>query len=397
MRTDLPPSLLTTKHGKRADEILRSCVHCGFCNATCPTYQLTGDELDGPRGRIYLIRDLLEGGGDAARSRLHLDRCLTCRACETTCPSGVAFGELAEIARNELGAGRKGLKGLLRQFVQWLVPDTARLRRMSRLGRVARPFLPRRLSKHVPPRGGIQLESAPSAERNVLLLNGCAQQVATPKTNLHLMELLARRGIGVEVVPEEGCCGALDQHLGDESRTLKRVRHNVDVLSPYLDRCEAIISTASGCGVTIKDYGRLLDGDAEYAGRAHALSSACVDVAEYLSQAGFEFAKSTDHRRIAWHPPCTLQHGMQLQGVVEQVLTRVGYELVAVRDAHLCCGSAGSYSILEPAIADTLGHLKAETLYEHDPGLVATANVGCQTHLSHASGKQIVHWIELIN
>lgn len=396
MQTNFTAELLATDRGQRANEILRSCVHCGFCNATCPTYQLTGDELDGPRGRIYLIRDLLEGVADASRSRMHLDRCLTCRACETTCPSGVAYGELAEIARNEIGPSRRGVKGWMRLFVRWLVPDATRLRRMARLGKITRPFIPARLKQHIPQRIGKGVSENAEHTRKVLLLNGCAQQVATENTNKHFLNLLDQQGIGVEVASDEGCCGALDLHLGDESKALDRVRRNVDALSAHLGSCEAIISTASGCGVTLKDYGRLLAADTEYAEAAALVSAATLDVVEFVERAELDLRKRDDIDRVAWHAPCSLQHGMQITGSVEKCLLSAGYELVPIKDPHLCCGSAGTYSMLEPKMSDELGRRKVEALLQNDPEIIATANVGCQSHLGHRTGVPVVHWLELL-
>ena len=396
MRTNFPETLLATDAGQRANEILRSCVHCGFCNATCPTYQLTGDELDGPRGRIYLIRDLLEEEADAKRTTMHLDRCLTCRACETTCPSGVAYGELAEIARNTIGTKRKGLNGLLRTFVQWLVPDASRLRLMSRLGALVRPMIPHRLRKHVPKKIGQGTKPNDVHGRKVLLLDGCAQQVSSGSTNSHLVTLLDAAGIGVLLTPYEGCCGALDLHLGDESKAVERVKANIDAIYPYLEDCEAIISTASGCGVTVKDYGRLLTGDPVYAEKAIAVAEATQDVVEYVERLQEVFVKRADIDRIAWHPPCSLQHGMQITGAVESLLTNVGYELVPVKDQHLCCGSAGTYSILQPRMSNALGDRKMDALLAHHPDVIATANVGCESHLAHRTGTPVLHWIELL-
>lgn len=396
MKTDFSAEFLATDAGARANEILRACVHCGFCNATCPTYQLTGDELDGPRGRIYLMRELLESGENTDRTTRHLDRCLTCRACETTCPSGVAYGELAEIARNHIGPERKGMAGPLRSLLQWMVPEAARLRWLSRLGRMFRIFVPRRLAAHIPVRIGDGVKNIGAHQRRVLLLNGCAQQVTTADTNQHLSRLLDNHGVSVAVAAEETCCGSLELHLGDEARALARARRNIDALSPLMDDVEAIISTASGCGVTIKDYGRLLAHDEEYASRAAAISAKARDVSEYLGDQHVRFSASRPGARVAWHAPCTLQHGQQLGGQVERMLSSVGYELVPVRDAHLCCGSAGTYSLLQPAMSEQLRSNKLDALCAGQPDLIASANVGCQTHLAHGSEVEVLHWIELL-
>jgi glycolate oxidase iron-sulfur subunit len=394
MQTDFTPELLATDAGSRANEILRTCVHCGFCNATCPTYLLTGDELDGPRGRIYLIKELFEGSADARRATQHLDRCLTCRACETTCPSGVAYGELAEIARHKIGVKRSGVHGLKRRLLQWMVPNPNRLRAMARLGRLFRWLLPRALAKQVPERLGQPVGSLPEGDRQILLLNGCAQQVATAETNIKLVNLLKTRGIGVLVAEAEVCCGSLDLHLGDESAALTVMRKNIGALKPYLAQVDAIISSASGCGVTLKDYGRLMQHDAHYADDAAQVSARVVDVAQYLAQ-DLELQAATDYRRVAWQAPCTLQHGQQISGVVEGLLTGAGYELVPVADSHLCCGSAGTYSMLQPQMANQLRQNKLDNLLRHGPDVIATANVGCQTHLA---GDQVpvMHWIELV-
>lgn len=413
MQTDFSAEFLNTAEGERANEILRSCVHCGFCNATCPTYQITGDELDGPRGRIYLMRELLATGDNEERAQRHLDRCLTCRACETTCPSGVQYSELLEIARIELGPRRSGLNGLLARLLAWMVPEVERLRHMTRLGRVFRGLLPRRLAKLVPDQVGQGVVSTTGHARQVLLLNGCAQQVSTPETNRNLQALLAKLGIGTLVLEDEGCCGSLDIHAGDETQALARMRANIDRIAPHLAEVEAIISSASGCGLTIKDWGRLLASDDEYAALAAEVSSKVVDVAEFVAgevgeageageadeAGGAEkgaFERAVDAHTVAWHAPCTLQHGQRITGVVERLLTTAGYELVPVQDAHLCCGSAGTYSALQPQLADELAMRKVASLTAATPDIIATANVGCQSHLANNSSTPVVHWIELL-
>jgi len=405
MKTNFDETFLATDRGTRANEILRSCVHCGFCNATCPTYQLTGDELDGPRGRIYLIRELLETGANDARATTHLDRCLTCRACETTCPSGVAYGELAEIARLELGPGRSGLVGWLRRWLLWMVPSAPRTRWLARLGKPWRWLLPRRLAKNVP----AQIHGLPEAPQapdtpigHVVLLNGCAQQVVTAATNQMFAALLTRHGVKVSYLREEACCGSLALHLGDEQGALRSIAQNIDALqnagAPLA--VDAIVSTASGCGVTVKDYARLMAHDAQYAQPAAAVAEQTLDASEYLQRLALPLRRAREEQRIAWHAPCTLQHGQQIVGVVEKLLESVGYELVPVTDGHLCCGSAGTYSILQPDFADELGQRKLRHLTEAQPELIATANVGCQSHLNAQRGAadeiEVVHWLELL-
>ena len=386
MQTTLAEPLLASERGRQADAILRACVHCGFCNATCPTYQVRGDELDGPRGRIYLVKGMLESGQANATARTHLDRCLTCRACETTCPSGVRYGELAEIGR-EMLEEQLPKRGVLSRALLAVVPKPRLLAFWVALGRPFRRLLPRGQRRLLQPPPKV---AALPTEGDVLLWQGCAQRVVTPEVNAHLAHLLQSRGLRPFVAAGERCCGGLALHLGRTETARQAMRDNVARLTRRADR---IVSTASGCGVTLKDYGRLL-GSAE----ATAFARKVVDAAELL--AGFEFRKrlidGRELRRIAWHPPCTLQHGQKLTGIVEDVLRATGYELVPVADAHLCCGSAGSYSLLQPAMADTLKARKAQALDRHAPEAVVTANIGCQTHLADALDVPVLHWLELL-
>ena len=397
MQTQLPTDFIATDRGRRANEILRSCVHCGFCNATCPTYQLTGDELDGPRGRIYLIKELFEGAQNPQRVTQHLDRCLTCRACETTCPSGVAYGELAEIARVEIGPRRTGKHGLLRSLLQWMVPYARRLRMLARVGKYVKFALPKALATQVPDTVTPGLAADTQGSKQVLLLQGCAQQVTTGQVNQGLQQLLGELDIGVLTAPREGCCGSLDLHLGDEAKTLRAARDNVDAIYPLLSQVDAVISTASGCGVTVKDYGRLLAADSAYAQRGADVAAATMDVSEYLAGLGQSLGARFPGKRVAWHSPCSLQHGQQSEGVVESLLTGAGYQLVPVPDAHLCCGSAGTYSVLQPQWSAQLRKAKLEALESAAPDIIATANVGCQTHLGEGTNTRVMHWIELLS
>lgn len=412
MQTRIDPALLATARGRRADEILRSCVHCGFCNATCPTYQVRGDELDGPRGRIYLIKGMLESapGGSVGVARTHLDRCLTCRACETTCPSGVRYGELAEIGREVLEE-RSPSRGLLLRLVLAIVPRPRMLRPLVMLGRLVRWALPRRYRRLLerPPR---RRRSGPSAgvgdtrhagvgdtrqtdvadtRGRAVLWQGCVQRVVTPEVNAHLADLLRDRGFEPVVAAGEECCGGLALHLGRTEEATSLMARNVRRLSAL--QADVIVSSASGCGVTLKDYGRLVD-DPE----AGSFAKRVRDAAELL--AGLAFRKRAVNGReaqtVAWHPPCTLQHGQRVTGLVEGLLSRTGYRLVAVADAHLCCGSAGSYSLLQPELAGELKVRKAAALMSRRPDVVATANIGCQTHLADAVDVPVVHWLELL-
>jgi glycolate oxidase iron-sulfur subunit len=403
MQTELPAELLATDAGRRADEILRACVHCGFCNATCPTYQLVGDELDGPRGRIYLIKEMLESSTVNPVAVRHLDRCLTCRACETTCPSGVAYGELAEIGREfmESAAQRGPLAVLQRRWLKAVVPEPGRFRWWARLGLWFRWMLPRRLASQVPSLGrrrgeAQQSPSSAAFRRRVVVMEGCVQQVSTPDVNEALADLLAKRGIEVLRIPEEACCGSLALHLGDREGAEAVMRRNLDALTPYLDQVEAVISTASGCGVTLKDYHRLLFADPDYADRARALSDKTLDISQYLAAQDASWERARDLRRVAWHAPCSLQHGQQLRGLVEALLRGAGYELVPVRDSHLCCGSAGTYSLLQPELAEQLKANKLAALMAAEPEVIATANVGCQLHMRTEASVPVVHWLELL-
>ena len=412
MQTDLPRELLATAEGGRADEILRACVHCGFCNATCPTYQLLGDELDGPRGRIYLMKEMLETGEADAVTRTHLDRCLTCRACETTCPSGVRYGELLEIGRGYLEAGlpRPPRERLVRRWLLSVVPQPRRFRRWARLGRTFRWMLPRRLARAVPPApgrgaprdeqpGSDTLSSTakrPAGHNRILLLDGCVQSVGTPHVNQALKSLLAARGIETIRAPGEQCCGSLALHLGAGQEARATMAGNVDALAPELDRVDAVISTASGCGVTVKDYGRLLAEDPQRSNLAARIAEKTLDAAQYLHNLGWSWQRREPYRRVAWHSPCTLQHGQQVRGQVEALLQSAGYELVKVREGHLCCGSAGTYSILQPDLASRLKARKLEALEQHRPDVIATANVGCQLHLAADAAVPVVHWLELL-
>ncbi|MCZ6710494.1 MAG: glycolate oxidase subunit GlcF [Gammaproteobacteria bacterium] len=398
MQVKLHDDLRNTAEGSRAEQIMRSCVHCGFCNATCPTYQITGDELDGPRGRIYLIKEVLESGTGNPTAQRHLDRCLTCRACETTCPSGVAYGELLEVGRSivEKSQPRNWLSQIVRRWLTAVVPYPGRFRALVRIGNWFRWMLPGRLHQALPRLNRLKPTIRASHMRRVLVLQGCVQRVATPQANASLAALLDKRGIEVVYADGEVCCGSLNLHLGARERALVNIRQNIDALAPYLDDVEAVVSTASGCGVTIKDYPRLLADDADYAPRAAALARKFQDVARFVTLENLGCRKIEGVRRVAWHSPCTLQHGLQITGVVENLLQGAGYELVPVADAHLCCGSAGTYSLLEPRLSAELRERKLAALCAQEPDVIATANVGCQMHLSGATRVAVRHWLELL-
>ena len=393
MHTRIDPAILASERGQRADEILRACVHCGFCNATCPTYQVRGDELDGPRGRIYLVKGMLESGKANATVREHLDRCLTCRACETTCPSGVNYGELAEIGREMLEEqAPKG--GWTLRFLLHVVPRPRLLGALMALGRPLRGLLPEHIRRLLqPPPKTADLPASPSkGAGNVLLMQGCVQRLVTPEVQAHLARLLSARGMKPYAVANERCCGGLALHLGKTAKAKANMRRNVQ--ASQRGNPETVVSTASGCGVTLKEYGRLLGTD-----EARAFAAKVRDAAELL--APFEFRKRPIAGRtlnnIAWHPPCTLQHGQRITGTVEGILAATGYQLLPVADSHLCCGSAGSYSLLQPQLAGELKRRKARALAQHAPEAIVTANIGCQTHLADAVDAPVLHWLELLD
>ncbi|WP_349617535.1 glycolate oxidase subunit GlcF [Azotobacter salinestris] len=400
MQTHLNEQALALPRGPEAEGILRSCVHCGFCNATCPTYQLLGDELDGPRGRIYLIKQVLEGAEPGASTREHLDRCLGCRNCETTCPSGVQYHHLLDIGRAQIEqqAPRPLGQRLRNAGLRALLPHPLVFKTLLHAGESCRPLLPETLRAKLPRR--IQPAGSrpqPCHARRVLLLEGCVQPGLSPNTNAAAARVLDRLGISVTAVREAGCCGALDYHLDAQDAGLERARRNIDAWWPALeDGAEAIVQTASGCGAFVKDYGHLLAGDPRYAAKARRVSELARDLVEVLRAEPLEHLGIRADLRLAFHCPCTLQHAQKLGGAVEEVLARLGFQLTAVPDAHLCCGAAGTYSITQPALARQLRDNKLDALESGQPPLIATANIGCQAHLDGAGRTPVRHWIELV-
>ncbi|HEX9811764.1 MAG TPA: glycolate oxidase subunit GlcF [Burkholderiales bacterium] len=400
MKTSLAAFIRDTDTGREADAILRACVHCGFCNATCPTYQLLGDELDGPRGRIYLIKEVLEGHAPTATTRLHLDRCLTCRNCETTCPSGVRYGRLIDIGRDlvERQAPRRKFWGRnARKLVRSTLLNTERFSTLLKFGQRLRPILPGALKRGVPaPRLGASWP-APRQKRRMLVLAGCVQPAVAPSINAAAARVLDRLGISLIVAPESGCCGAVSQHTSAPSDAIEFARRNIDAWLPHLDAgVEAIVMTASGCGVHVKEYGYYLRDDPAYADKAKRIAAAVRDISEILG--GEDLSKLTPavRAKIAFQSPCSLQHGQKLGGVVEEILHKAGFTLVAVPDAHLCCGSAGTYSILHPVLSRRLRRNKLNALTGERPDVIATANIGCLTHLQAGTDLPVRHWIELL-
>lgn len=401
MQTNLSPQARQLPRAEEAESILRTCVHCGFCNATCPTYQLLGDELDGPRGRIYLIKQVLEGNEVTAKTQQHLDRCLSCRNCETTCPSGVDYHNLLDIGRAVVddAVARPLGQRLLREGLRRVVPNPQMFKGLINAGRMFRALLPHSLQDKLP-RNVVLPAPRPAIRhaRQVLMLEGCVQPGVSPNTNAAAARVLDRLGISVIPAREAGCCGAVDYHLDAQASGLERARHNIDAWWPAIAQgAEAIVQTASGCGAFIKDYGHLLRADPAYAEKAKAVSALAKDLVEVLREEPLESFGIRANQRVAFHCPCTLQHAQKLGGAVESVLTRLGFDLTAVPDTHLCCGSAGTYSITQPALARSLRDNKLDALESGHPEIIATANIGCQIHLDGAGRTPVRHWIELVD
>lgn len=401
MLTDLSPEYKDTDSGRQAEEIIRKCVHCGFCTATCPTYQLLGDERDSPRGRIYMIKSLLEGNDVSEQSRFHLDRCLTCRACETVCPSGVEYGKLVDIGRQELKRTlpRRTLsQRVMRNLLHATIPYPQRIQFFVRLGQVCRDFLPKKIKAKIPPARTLPAAPQSAFARKVILVEGCVQQGLTPLTNALTKQILARLEIECITVQQESCCGALSQHLDFEEQSKRFMQNNIDAWMPFVEQgVEAIISTASGCGSMIKEYAHHLKFEAPYESKAQKVSGMCRDIGEYLSEQDLSrFTVNTPAKKIAFHSPCSLQHGQKLAGQTEKLLSLLGYELVPVKDSHLCCGSAGTYSILQPELSDELRQNKLNNLLAHQPDCIVTANIGCQLHLQETANVPVRHWVELL-
>jgi len=400
MQTALADYIKDTAAGSEADAILRRCVHCGFCNATCPTYQLLGDELDGPRGRIYLIKQLLEGFDVSSETRLHLDRCLTCRNCETTCPSGVDYGRLLDIGRGLLEdkVPRPAKDRLLVNALQRALPYRKRFAALAGLGRLFAPLLPPPLRMALRPARQAVTDITPGDHARCMLLPaGCVQPALAPSINAAARRVLDRLGIAAVTPANDGCCGALNYHLGNHADGLSFARRNIDAWWPYIkEGAEAIASTASGCGVMIKDYGVLLKDDPAYADKAARVSELTRDLSEVISGEDSSAFAAQRTTRVAFQSPCTLQHGQRIRGRIETILETAGYTLLPVADAHLCCGSAGSYSILQPELAGRLRDNKLAALQKDAPEVIATANIGCLNHLQSGTGTPVKHWIELL-
>ena len=407
MQTRLDPAFRDTPAGREADAILRSCVHCGFCLATCPTYQLLGDELDSPRGRIYLMKQMLEGHPVTRSTQLHLDRCLTCRSCETTCPSGVRYGRLVDIGRAIVdqhvprGASERAIRYALRK----VVTHRALFGPLMGLGRTVRPLLPPALKRSVAPSRPSSAWPARRHRRTMLMLDGCVQPTLAPNIDSATARVLDALGISVLRAEGSGCCGALAFHLDAQEEGLDHARRNIDAWLRYVDRddgAEAIVVNASGCGAMVQEYGHHLRDDPSYAQRAAKVSARFRDPAQVVA-AEMDALRPLLARRprhemsVAFHAPCSLQHGLKVKNVVEPILVAAGFKLTAVKNAYLCCGSAGTYSILQPALAERLKKNKLEALTAGSPDVIATANIGCLTHLAEGASVPVRHWIELLD
>ncbi len=407
MQTRLAPEFQGTREGDAAEAILRRCVHCGFCTATCPTYQLLGDELDGPRGRIYLIKQVLEGEPVTRSTQLHLDRCLTCRSCETTCPSGVQYGELVDIGREIVEARVERPIG--ERAVRWLLKEgltSAAFTPAMKLGQHVRALLPAALKDKVPPRAGREAHRWPTRvhPRKVLLLTGCVQPAMMPNINSATARVLDAVGIQTLVADDAGCCGAIRTHLADAEGGRAEMRRNIDAWWPRVSigQIEAIVMNASGCGVTVKQYGASLAHDPAYADKARRISELTKDLSELLPELAprlkTRLRVPDDECALSFHPPCTLQHGQQLRGLVETHLTELGFDVQpAAIDGHLCCGSAGTYSVLQPALAKSLRDRKLAQLTQSEPQVIVSANIGCIQHLQTGIEIPVRHWIEVVD
>jgi glycolate oxidase iron-sulfur subunit len=414
MQTNLAPQYVGTPEGEQAEAILRKCVHCGFCTATCPTYQLLGDELDGPRGRIYLIKQVFEGATPTRATQQHLDRCLTCRNCESTCPSGVQYGHLVDVGRKVVDAqvprpiGERVLRWALKEGLPSPLFAPA-----MKLGQAVRGILPAKLKAKVPApqvasRHGVVWPTQEHA-RKVLLLEGCVQPAMLPNINTATARVLDAAGIQTLVAPQAGCCGAVKFHLNDQDGGKAQMRANIDAWWPFVEpggayAVEAIVMNASGCGVMVKDYGHVLKDDAAYADKAKRISALTQDVSELLPDLVPKLKPKLNASVVAkaglqaYHPPCTLQHGQKLKGGVEAHLSSLGFAIqVAGSESHLCCGSAGTYSVLNPDISTTLRDRKLGHLDALQPQAILSANVGCITHLQSGTEVPVKHWVELLD
>ena len=402
MQTNLAPEFRNTSDGLAAEAILRKCVHCGFCTATCPTYQLLGDELDGPRGRIYLMKQVLEGATPTRKTQLHLDRCLTCRNCESTCPSGVQYGHLVDIGRKIVDA--KVQRPVMERALRWTLKEgltSPLFAPAMKMGQLVRNLLPHALKNKVPAPQDAGVWPTRVHARRVLMLAGCVQPAMMPNINSATARVLDAAGIQTIVAAQAGCCGAVKFHLNDQDGGLAEMRANIDAWWPYVETgVEAIIMNASGCGVTVKEYGHMLRDDPAYAAKAARISALTKDLSELLPVIVGQLRGkvSVKSGQVAFHPPCSLQHGQQLRGGVEQHLNELGFKVrVSNNESHLCCGSAGTYSVLNPKLAYQLRDRKLGNLSEMQPEVIVSANIGCIAHLQSGTATPVKHWVEMLD
>ncbi len=398
MQTKIKHDFLQTEKGRLADKILRSCVHCGFCTATCPTYQILGDELDGPRGRIYLIKQMLEGHTVTKETLNHLDRCLTCRACETTCPSGVEYGHLLEIGRSEVEkrVKRSLLQKLLRKTLLLILPFPKRFAVLLKTGQLFRPVLPGILKKQIPAKTRLTKLSLKNHKKKMLVLDGCAQPALAPEINHATRKVLD--ALDIELVSFSGCCGAINQHLSDEEKALIIIKNNIDRLKTEFDNgIEGIVMTASGCGAMFKEYPHLLRNDEHYKNKAELIANKTFDLTEIINTEKLKNKLNVNKNlNIAVHTPCTLQHAQKLPSNIENILSSCGYQLSIIKDKHLCCGSAGTYSITQPELSAQLREQRLTSLMIDQPDMIATAIIGCLHHMNAGSSVPVRHWIEIV-
>ena len=400
MQTTLAPKIKQSRHAQAIESILRKCVHCGFCNATCPTYQLGGDELDGPRGRIYQMKQYFEGAAANAEMLKHLDRCLTCRSCETTCPSGVNYSHLLEIGKEmiEVDLPRSRFDRLRRAAIVRFINSGWVFATTIRIGQSMAWMMPAGIRRSIPARQVALPRSQAQHSSKVLMLAGCVQPALAPNTNTRAANLLDKLGLEVIELQQNLCCGAAAMHTSEPEYALRQVKQLIDQWWPHIETgVEAIVVTATGCGVSVRDYARLLGDDPGYAEKAKKVSSLYRDLIEVVEAHSDAIeVPAAAERRVAVHTPCTMQHGLDLNQRVERLLAGVGYQICRIEEAHLCCGSAGTYSMLQPAIASQLQQNKLHALSVDQPDVIATANIGCQVHLAPGSAVPVVHWIELI-
>jgi len=383
MYVELNQLSISELDNEKASQIIEACVHCGFCLATCPTYQLIGDELDSPRGRIYLIKSALENNQFSTSSLKHLDRCLTCRSCETTCPSGVEYGQLLEIGREFMESKRTKLQTIYRFFVRKLLLTPLLFKSVGYFVRHSSIA-----TKSIKPQ---------NVESTVLLLGGCVQPTLAPNINHSIKNILAKLNVNVIESPQRECCGALDQHLAASKDALNKVKRNIDLWSAQLNSgVTVIISSASGCGVMVKDYPALFEKTDPYYEKAEFVSSKTQDIAEYLASKDLTGLRLSESN-ISYHEPCTLQHGQKLGGLVESILAQFGYDKKPIKDSHICCGSAGTYSIFEAEISNQLKEKKLKNLKASNPEMIVTSNIGCLMHLQKGSSIPVKHWVELLD